>query len=149
MKKEREKILNEEEMRIWLMWKHTFKGIFGRIVKEMQGRTGISDGDYMVLGLLTRSEDGHLRQQEMADTMGWTKSRLSHHLTRMEKRGLVGRRPLDKGVQVSITPEGTSAWDAAQPAVSELIRKYFLALLTEQDKRSIARIAAKANQDCT
>lgn len=140
--------LDEGEMRIWLMWKETFKSIFGRIVKEMQNRTGLSDGDYMVLGLLTQSEGGNLRQQEMADIMGWTKSRLSHHLTRMEKRGLVDRLPLDKGVQVGITLEGASAWDAAQPAVSEFIRKYFLALLTEQDKRSIARIATKAKQDC-
>ncbi len=144
MMRKSKNVLNEQEMRTWLLWKETFKTIFGRIIKEMQKQTGLSDGDYMVLGLLVQSEKGVLRQQELADAMGWTKSRLSHHLTRMEKKSLVARLPLDKGVQVRITPVGASAWDAAQPVVSELIRKYFLTLLTEQDKKAIARIAAKA-----
>jgi DNA-binding MarR family transcriptional regulator len=47
--------------------------------------------------------------------MDWDKSRLSHHLTRMEKRGLVMRKPLDKdrSVQVVISSAGKSALDNA------------------------------------
>lgn len=136
--------LDDGEKRVWLMWKESFKIIFGRIVKDMQTHTGLSDGDFMVLGILTDSASGERRQQEMADLMRWTKSRLSHHLTRMEKRELIGRRQLDKGVQIFITPTGTAAWNAAQPVVAEFVREYFLQQLTEQDKKSIARIAARA-----
>ncbi|WP_312876347.1 helix-turn-helix domain-containing protein [Paenibacillus agri] len=31
---------------------------------------------------------------ELIDAMKWSKSRLSHHLTRMQKRGLIERKPL-------------------------------------------------------
>lgn len=138
-----ETTLGDEEKKIWSLWKETFKSVFDRIVEETYAATGIADGDYMVLDLLTRSGKGTLRQYELADKMGWTKSRLSHHLTRMEKRKLVTRRTLEKGVQVSITSQGRSAYAAAVPVVSNGIRKYLLANLTAQDTASIKRIAAK------
>ncbi|MGG3944159.1 MarR family transcriptional regulator [Peribacillus psychrosaccharolyticus] len=48
--------------------------------------------------------EGNLRQQEL-QPMDLDKSRLSHHLTRMEKRGLVIREQvkIERGVQVFIT----------------------------------------------
>lgn len=60
--------------------------------------------------------------------MDWDKSRLSHHLKRMEKRGLVMKKPLDndRGVQVSITSSGKSMLDDARPYLSKAIRKHFL-----------------------
>lgn len=137
--------LNEEEMRIWHMWKGSFQSIFGRVIKEMSEHTGLSEGDYGVLDRLVLLGDGSLRQQELAVSMDWDKSRLSHFLTRMEKRGLVMRRPLDKdrGVQVSITSAGKSALDDARPIVAKAIRKYFLDQLTDQDMESITNLAER------
>ncbi|WP_204671958.1 DUF7343 domain-containing protein [Gracilibacillus alcaliphilus] len=91
---------------------------------------------------------GKLRQQELADSMDWTKSRLSHHLTRMEKRGLVLRKPLEteRGVQVITTSAGKSALDDARPVVSMAIREYFLDLLTEQDIESITNLAERTKE---
>jgi DNA-binding MarR family transcriptional regulator len=138
-------MLNEEEMRIWHLWKGSFQSIFGRVIKEMSAHTGLSEGDYGVLDRLVLYGDGSLRQQELADSMNWDKSRLSHHLTRMEKRGLVTRNPLDtdRGVQVIITSAGKSALDEARPVVAKAIRKYFLEQLTDQDMESITRLAER------
>lgn len=137
--------LNEEELRLWNMWKGSYKRIFGRVVKDMSDGTGLSEGDFGVLDRLVQFGEGRLRQQELADSMDWDKSRLSHHLTRMEKRGLVLRKPLDsdRGVQVSITAAGRSALDEALPIVSGAIRKHFLDQLTPQDRESITRLAEK------
>lgn len=146
--------LNEEEMRIWHMWKGSFQSIFGRVIKEMSERTGLSEGDYGVLDRLVLLGNGSLRQQELADSMDWDKSRLSHHLTRMEKRGLVRRKPLDtdRGVQVLITSAGQSALDDARPVVFQTIRKYFLDQLTDHDIESITklseRIRASSSASC-
>jgi DNA-binding MarR family transcriptional regulator len=139
--------LNEEEMRIWHMWKGSFKSIFGRVVKDMSEHTGLSEGDFGVLDRLVHFGNGKLRQQELADSMEWTKSRLSHHLTRMEQRGLVLRKPLDtdRGVQVIITSAGKSALDDARPIVSKAIRKHFLDQLTDQDIESITKLAERTN----
>ncbi|MGG3743945.1 MarR family winged helix-turn-helix transcriptional regulator [Paenibacillus chibensis] len=111
----------------------------------MSENTGLSEGDYGILDRLDLFGEGSLRQQELADSMDWDKSRLSHHLTRMEKRGLVRRKPLDtdRGVQVTITPAGKSALDEARPVVSKAIRKHFFDQLTDQDIESISRLAGK------
>lgn len=140
--------LTKQEMQIWHMYKETFKTIFARIKKDNYDMAGVSDGDYMVLDVLTRSGTGQIRQQELADLMEWSKSRLSHHLVRMEKRGLIEKRPLDKGnaIQVLITPKGTAAFDAVLPVSAVGIKRYFLDLLTEQDKDWIARLAAKVQE---
>lgn len=137
--------LNEDEMQIWNMWKGSFKRIFGRVVKEMSEHTGLSEGDFGVLDRLVQFGEGKLRQQELADSMDWDKSRLSHHLTRMEKRGLVLRKPLDtdRGVQIIITSAGSSALEAALPIVSKAIRKHFLDQLTDEDIKSITTLAER------
>lgn len=141
--------LTQEEMRIWHMWKGSFQSIFGRVIKEMSEHTGLSEGDYGVLDRLALLGDGSLRQQELADSMDWDKSRLSHHLTRMEKRGLVLRKPLDtdRGVQVTMTSVGKSALDDARPIVSKAIRKYFLDQLTDRDIESITRLAESTKNE--
>ena len=141
--------VNEEEMRIWHMWKGSFKRIFGRVVKELSEHTGLSEGDFGILDRLIQFGDGKLRQQQLADSMNWDKSRLSHHLTRMEKRGLVKRGALDadRGVQVIITSAGKAALDDALPIVSMAIRKYFLDQLTDQDIESITKLAERTKSD--
>lgn len=137
--------LTKEEMQIWHMWKGSFQSIFGRVIKEMTEQTGLSEGDYGVLDRLALLGNGSLRQQELADSMDWDKSRLSHHLTRMEKRGLVMRKPLqsDRGIQVMITSAGQSKLEEARPVVSQAIRKHFLDQLTAQDIESITKLAER------
>ncbi len=140
--------LNEEEIQLWYMWKGSFHSIFGRVIKEMSEQTGLSEGDYGVLDRLDLMGDGSLRQQELAESMDWDKSRLSHHLTRMEKRGLVLRKSVvkDRGVQVIITSAGKSILDDARPVVAKAIRMHFLDQLTDQDIESITRLAGKTKK---
>ncbi|PQP81196.1 MarR family transcriptional regulator [Paenibacillus sp. PCH8] len=139
--------LNEEEMRIWHMWKGSFQTIFGRVVKDMSDHTGLSEGDFGVLDRLMLLGNGNLRQQELADSMDWDKSRLSHHLKRMEKRGLVIRKPLDtdRGIQVMITSVGKTMLDNARPFLSKAIRKHFFEHLTHQDLELITNLAERTN----
>ncbi|MFS0726096.1 MarR family winged helix-turn-helix transcriptional regulator [Paenibacillus sp. 1P07SE] len=141
--------LNPEEMRLWHMWKGTFKRVFGRVAKELSEQTGLSEADFGVLDRLVQFGEGKLRQQELADSMEWDKSRLSHHLTRMEKRGLVLRKPSakDRGVDVFITAAGQSALDEALPVVSRAIRTHFLNQLTERDAASISELAERTKSD--
>ena len=43
--------------------------------------------DHGILSRLAETEAKGLRQQELCDSMQWDRTRLSHHLTRMEGRG--------------------------------------------------------------
>lgn len=142
------KKLTEQEMQLWLNYKETFKIVFSHIIKDNQDLAGISDGDYMVLDSLTNAKAGQLRPKELASKMGWSKSRLSHHLSRMEKRGLVKKQSLEKGnaIQVAITPKGKEAFAEVLPISAAGVKRYFLDMVTEQDAKWITQFAERVRE---
>jgi DNA-binding MarR family transcriptional regulator len=64
----------------------------------------------------------------LAAQIGWERSRLSHHAKRMAQRGLVSLDPAlnDRRVtEVSLTPAGRHALEAAAPGHVDLIHDLF------------------------
>ncbi|WP_238426035.1 MarR family winged helix-turn-helix transcriptional regulator [Micromonospora parastrephiae] len=69
-----------------------------------------------------------------------SRSRLSHHLTRMQQRGLVTREkcPDDaRGAIVVLTPAGRGAIDAATPDHVTAVRRHFIDLLTPAEVEAL------------
>jgi len=59
--------------------------------------------------------------------MRWDKGRLSHQLTRMQRRGLVERRHnSSRVVMVKITKNGRDALDDARPGMRGQFAEFFL-----------------------
>ncbi|MFF8908004.1 MarR family winged helix-turn-helix transcriptional regulator [Streptomyces olivaceoviridis] len=101
--------------------------------RSMQNQFGLSATDYTVLAELTRAPDDHLRVMELAKVLGWEKSRVSHHLSRMVKRGLLTREDCaddGRGAYVTVTAAGRAAIEAAAPRHVEDVRRLFLDHLT-------------------
>ncbi|MGW3464818.1 MarR family winged helix-turn-helix transcriptional regulator [Streptomyces olivaceoviridis] len=101
--------------------------------RSMQSEFGLSATDYTVLAELTRAPDDHLRVMELAKVLGWEKSRVSHHLSRMVKRGLLTREDCvddGRGAYVTVTAAGRAAIEAAAPRHVEDVRRLFLDHLT-------------------
>ncbi|GGF54389.1 transcriptional regulator [Marmoricola endophyticus] len=118
--------LSADELALWHAFKHAAEHVRRRVGEEIAQATGLSDPDY---GILTRLDDGagRLRQQELATSMGWHRSRLSHQLTRMETRGLVQRRDADGGgVVVRLTDAGADAVALARPVHAAAVRRHLL-----------------------
>ena len=59
--------------------------------RQLATDSSLSLQDYVVLVALTDRADQRLRAFELADLIGWDKTRLSHHLKRMIDRGLVAK----------------------------------------------------------
>ncbi|ALO99996.1 MarR-family transcriptional regulator [Streptomyces hygroscopicus subsp. limoneus] len=101
--------------------------------RTLQRDFGLSATDYSVLAELTRAPGDRLRIQDLAKVLGWEKSRVSHHLARMTKRGLVGREECaddGRGAYVVVTRAGREAIEAAAPRHVEDVRRLFLDHLT-------------------
>ncbi|MFH9089841.1 MarR family transcriptional regulator [Streptomyces sp. Ru62] len=101
--------------------------------RSLQSEFGLSATDYTVLAELTRAPDDQLRVMELAKVLGWEKSRVSHHLSRMVKRGLLTREDCaddGRGAYVAVTPAGRAAIEAAAPRHVEDVRRLFLDHLT-------------------
>ncbi|MDF2046397.1 MULTISPECIES: MarR family transcriptional regulator [unclassified Microbacterium] len=126
-------LLSENELRLWHAWKAATDTVRTRVAEEITTVTGLSDPDYGVLSRLVDLGDGELRQNKLAASMGWHRSRLSHQLTRMEQRGLVTRADADGGVLVTITPTGREQIDKARPVHARAVRRSLSAHVPLED----------------
>lgn len=77
--------------------------------RELQAEHGISLADYEVLGRLHDAADTRLRTLDLVATLTWEQSRVSHQLTRMQRRGLVYGRPVSPTDAARCTHSPTSA----------------------------------------
>src|SRR5205085_10481015 len=87
--------LNDQEARAWRQFIVMTSRLRRSLGAELQRDTGLSDSDYEVLVVLSEADGGRLRPSEIGGAIQWEKSRLSHHLRRLEQRNLVRRMPCE------------------------------------------------------
>ena len=136
--------LNAEEIALW----RSFLTLEGRlhleIQRDLKNSSGLTEPEFEVLVHLSEA-DGPLRMTALADKLQWERSRVSHQVTRMTKRGLVERTscPEDgRGAFVSTTDDGMREIEKAAPNHVATVRRFFLDRLDDSDKRELARLLA-------
>ncbi|ALO99804.1 MarR-family transcriptional regulator [Streptomyces hygroscopicus subsp. limoneus] len=125
--------LSPDEGRAWRGLLRMHDLLVNQAGRTMQNEFGLSATDYTVLAELTRAPNDRLRVMELAKVLGWEKSRVSHHLSRMVKRGLLTREDCaddGRGAYVAVTAAGRAAIEAAAPRHVEDVRRLFLDHLT-------------------
>ncbi|HEY1919382.1 MAG TPA: MarR family winged helix-turn-helix transcriptional regulator [Streptosporangiaceae bacterium] len=116
---------------------------FGR---DLARASGLSDADYDVLSHVSESPEKQLRLGDLAAHMLWSKSRLSHHVGRMEQRGLVARQasPSDgRGAILTLTEVGWHAIRTAAPAHVASVRRHFIDLLSAEQIEALGDLTEK------
>jgi DNA-binding MarR family transcriptional regulator len=111
---------------------------------------GLSLADYEVLSTLSERPDHTSTLGEQADKMGWSRSRLSRHATRMEERGLLRRAPDPadgRGCLLALTEQGLDTLDSAAPVHVESVRHRFIDRLTADDLVAIQQLAERLELD--
>jgi DNA-binding MarR family transcriptional regulator len=137
------KLLSKRDLEIWHAFKQMGQIVMTGIERDIAEATGLTGSDFGVLSRLMDLGDGELRQQALADSMGWHKSRLSHQLTRMQGRDLVTRsEPEPRVITVSITALGQEKLQAARPVHAASVRRWLLDRLSQQDKETFLNLAA-------
>ena len=118
--------LTEDEQRAWRGLLRMTSQLNARMNRQLQDDYGISLADYDVLVVLSEAPAGRRRVFELADALAWEQSRVSHQLSRMQRRGLVARQecPTDaRGAFVVLTETGRAAIERAAPAHVETVRQ--------------------------
>ena len=137
--------LDDEEQRVWRQWLHTNSRLTSHLARQMLEESGLSLPDFEVLVTLSETPERRMRVVALADSIRWERSRLSHHLTRMEKRDLVAREecPQDRrGAFVALTPAGLTALEGAAPAHVREVRAAVFDALTPQEIAQLDHITA-------
>ncbi|MEV0645616.1 MarR family transcriptional regulator [Phytomonospora sp. NPDC050363] len=136
--------LTPDEMRAWLGYRRMRNLLDARIARDLADEAGLSDQDYDVLSNLSVLEGARLAVGELAARLRWSHSRTSHHLTRMEKRGLVTREadPADaRGSLAVLTEAGMSAIVEAAPGHVASVRAHLIDMMTPEQVRALGDIA--------
>jgi DNA-binding MarR family transcriptional regulator len=113
------------------------------VAAEVGPVTGLSPADHSVLMRLDETPGRQVGQQNLANAMFWSKSRLSRQLSRMQTRGLVERTTdgSPPGVRVSMTEAGRSAIRAAAGVHAAAVRRHLIQVASEEELNAFVQLA--------
>lgn len=134
--------MNPDEQAAWQAYRRMTRRLDARLARDLLRDSGLSMQDYDVLSNLNDGASGRRRTKDLGQDLLWSPSRLSHHLDRMEKRGLVRREPYadGRGSDVTLTDEGRAAIVGAAPQHVESVRDAFVDHLSPRDLQALRRI---------
>jgi DNA-binding MarR family transcriptional regulator len=138
--------LDDGEFRAWIGYRR-MRGLLDlRIGRDLVDDSGLSEPDYDVLSGLGDAEGHRCRLSELAARMLWSKSRLSHHIIRMQGRGLVVKEDCaddGRGAVVVLTDKGRRTLEEAAPAHVASVRRHFIDLLTGEEIATLGAITER------
>jgi DNA-binding MarR family transcriptional regulator len=127
-----------EPVDLWSAFKRAHEIVRARVIADTAEAAGLSEPDLTILVNLNKA-GGALRQSELAASLGWDRTRISHQLTRMDKRGLVCRERA-AGVTVVLTDTGRQAITAVRPGLEAAVRRHFTDKLSAQEIETLSSV---------
>jgi DNA-binding MarR family transcriptional regulator len=126
--------LDEREQHAWRTFTDARARLVAALARELQRDSGLSAADYEILVRLSEAEGRRLRAFELGAVAGWEKSRLSHHLARMQQRGLVVKEQCgdSRYFDIVLTQHGLAVIEEAAPHHVAHVREWFVSAMTAQ-----------------
>ncbi len=134
------------EQRAWRAYRRIVLLVDSAVARDLTRDSGLSMPDYLVLSTLSESEGARRRLTGLAARMQWSASRLSHHVSRMEQRGLVTRAECAddlRGAWIVLTERGWDAIRGAAPEHVTSVRAHLIDLLTPEELTALVSISDK------
>jgi DNA-binding MarR family transcriptional regulator len=138
--------LSPDEAQSWRTFIRLHQKLSRHLTADLQAQSGLSGADFEILVALTDVTDGRVRFQDLAQEIDWERSRLSHQVARMIKRGLVAREECaedGRGAFVVITGEGRKVIEAAAPKHVVTVRRLVIDALSPEDLAALGRISGR------
>jgi DNA-binding MarR family transcriptional regulator len=138
--------LSSAELETWASFFTLRRRLDRALDLQLQRDSGLSASEYEVLVAINVSERRQLRIKEIAGTIGWEKSRVSHLVTRMERRDLVIRTECDtdaRGSWIGLTASGRRAVLGAMRGHTETVRRYFFDVLEPGDAERLEALSGR------
>lgn len=134
-----------DELRVWRDYIETAEALRAVISARLQSDSALSAGDYAVLLALSEAQGHRMRSSDLAAHINWERSRLSHHLGRMERRGLIAREDCvtdSRGAEVVLAAAGAEAFQGATVPHLRAVRELFVDALTAEQLDAAGEVAA-------
>lgn len=118
--------LNDDEQELWRLMLAASRKVSRAMDDTLQAGSDLSTSEFSVLVELSEADDCALRLRDLCAHLDWDRSRTSHQITRMERRGLVTKHKSEgdaRGVVVRLTDEGRRRLASAAPEHVESVRR--------------------------
>lgn len=133
------------ELAVWRDYVETAEALRQALASGLQSTSGVSPGDYAVLLALSEADNHRLRSSLLAEQIGWQRSRLSHHIGRMEDRGLIRRHRSghdSRGAEVELTDDGARTFRSSSAPHLRLVHQLFIEALTPEELEAAGVVAS-------
>jgi DNA-binding MarR family transcriptional regulator len=138
--------LDDEEMSAWLALNGVILLLPAALDSQMQRDNGITMFEYLVLAMLSEAPGRTLQLKRLARVVNGSLSRLSHVVTRLERRDWVRREPLaDNGrvTMATLTDAGYAKVVASAPSHVEAVRELVFDNLDRRQVRQLQEISTR------
>ena len=129
--------LSDDEQQTWRTYLRMSSLLPAALNRQLQQDCGLTLPEYEVLVQLSETPGHRLRPFQICEGLNWEQSRLSHQLTRMERRGLVSRHECaadGRGAFIELTAVGADAIAAAAPRHVATVRRLIFDQLSEAQR---------------
>ena len=136
--------LDEDELQAWLKLAGVMLKLAPALDSQLQRDSDLTHFDYLCLAMLSETEERTLPMSELAGRTNASLSRLSHVVSKLEKRGWVARCPSPASRRVTLVRLTEEGWDvlvAAAPGHVETVRSLVFDDLAREDVAALHRIA--------
>lgn len=136
--------LDEDELRAWLLLAGVMLKLSPALDSQLQRDSDLTHFDYLCLAMLSETDDRTLRMSDLAGRVNASLSRLSHVISKLERRGWVARQPSPHSRRVTLvtlTEEGWKVLVEAAPGHVETVRSLVFEGLSAEDVAALERIA--------
>jgi len=141
--------LDKQEQESWLALANMLMRLPAALDAQLQRDAGMTHFEYQVLAGLSDASARTLRMSELAVFAGGSLSRLSHVVTRLEKRGWVTRTPdPDNGrcTLATLTEAGWVQLVANAPGHVEKVRQLVFDPLTKGQHKQLREIGLRVSR---
>ena len=134
--------LDDGEQELWRLMLAASRKVDRVIDETLQAGSNLSSSEFAVLVSLSEAEGKELRLRDLCAVLDWDRSRTSHQVTRMQRRGLITKckSPGDaRGVLVKLTDDGLTRVTQAAPDHVESVRRIIFDHLEPEDIAALRR----------
>src|SRR5690242_15628787 len=135
--------LDDRERAAWLSLVGVVTRLPAALDAQLRRDAGLSHFEYVVLAMLSDAPDRVLLMSELAALANGSLSRLSHVVSKLEKRGWVHRAPCETDGRLTyarLTDDGWAKVVAAAPGHVEAVRSLVIDALTQSQLHQLEQI---------
>lgn len=135
--------LTDDQQHTWRRLAAVMMRLPAALESQLQRDSDMSHFEYWVLAMTSEAPDRSLRLSELAANANASLSRLSHVVTRLERRGWVRRRPDPGDARATLavlTDEGWRALRAAAPGHVEQVQRLVFDALEGEDVERLGEL---------